>query len=447
MSKQVLLYLTITFLILCLSSTFCFSANPLLYLKDNVLAVGIYNNALTSSDMTLIVRLDVGGKTIIDEGYEIAYTIPNKDIKDWNTVKFDASDWKIGVSGIGYADGDDNTTVPSGIACVYVRYYFDVPNAKDVREMTVWVDYDDAYILWLNDVEIGRSDNVKNVEPKGVPKWNQVLGISDHESTDTPAGKPNATRWTKAVGPAGGQIMKHTVEYDFGGEQQKNVGAKPTGAGGQSASGAPLFLRNNVLAAVNFNDAASSSDMTLILRLTGDGTIYVDEGSPVKYIHDPDNADVPDTWIQTKFDDKSWKSGISGVGFSDNDDNTTTPASLISIYTRYKFDAPNANKIKELVLLADYDDAYIAWLNGVRIASAGIGAISGDPPAWDASKVASTVTNHEASVLPAGKPNAARWNSGTVVKTVVDFRYAGSDALPVEPKGKLANTWGRIKNQ
>ncbi len=447
MLKSGTLCFIISLLILGLCSAICFSANPLLYLKDNVLAVGIYNNATTSSDLTLIVRVDVGGKTIIDEGYEIVYTIPNKDIKDWNTVKFDASDWKIGISGIGYADNDDNTVTPSGITCVYVRYYFDAPNAKDVREMTFWVDYDDACILWLNDVEVGRSDNVKNVEPKGVPKWNQVLGISDHESTNTPAGKPNPERWTKPVGPGHNQIMKFTVEYDFGGEQQKNVGARPTGTGGQSASGAPLFLRNNVLAAVNFNDAASSSDMTLILRLTGDGTVYIDEGSQVKYIHDPDNADVPDTWIQTKYDDKSWKSGISGVGFSDNDDNTTTPSSLISIYTRYKFDAPNADKIKELVLLADYDDAYIAWLNGVRIAFGGIGAISGDPPPWDASKIAGTVTNHEASGTPAGKPNAARWNSGTVVKTIVDFRYAGNNALPVELKGKLASTWGNIKSQ
>ena len=443
MLKQIFFYLTTAFLVICIASASYSAEKPLLYVKDNVLAVGIYNNALTSSDMTLIIRADVGKNTIFDEGYEIAYTIPKSDIKDWNTVKFDASGWKTGVSGIGYSDGDDNTTVPSGIACVYVRYYFDVPNAKDVREITFWVDYDDAYILWLNDVEVGRSDNVKNIAPKGVPNWNQVLGIVDHESTDTAAGKPNAARWTKAEGPGAGQIMKHTAEYDLGGDQQKNVGAKPTGAGGEGS--ARIFLKNNVLAAVCYNDAASSSDMTLVLRLAGDGTVYVDEGYPVKYITDPDNADVPDTWIQTKFDDNAWKDGVSGVGFSDNDDNTTTPASLISIFTRYKFDALNADKIKELVLSADYDDAYIAWLNGVRIAEAGVGGLEGDPPAWNATQVAGKVPNHEASDLAVGKPNAARWNNGTVVKTTVGFKYGGSSANPVSPSGKLANTWGNIK--
>lgn len=205
-----------------------------------------------------------------------------------------------------------------------------------------------------------------------------------------------------------------------------------------------LYSKGNVLAAFNFNDASSSSDMTLALRLSGDETIYIDEGASVKYIYDPDNSSVPNDWIQTNFNDKDWKDGFSSVGFADNDDNTTTPVSLISIFTRYKFDAPNADKIKELVLLADYDDAYVAWLNGVRIASSP-GAPAGDPPPWDATKVAGTVTNHESSDLAAGKPNAARWNNALIQKTVVSFKYGGNSANPVNQSGKLTSTWGNIK--
>jgi len=214
-------------LVICFISASYSAEKPLLYVKNNVLAAGIYNNALTSSDMTLIVRADVGGKTIFDEGYEITYIIPDKDIKDWTTSKFNASDWQKGTSGIGYSDNDDNTVTPAGITCVYVRYYFDVSNAKDAKEITFWVDYDDAYILWLNGVEVGRSDNINVKVPAGtIPSWNQVLGIVDHESTDTAAGKPNATRWTKAVGPGAGQIMKHVAEYDFGGNSAQPVESK-----------------------------------------------------------------------------------------------------------------------------------------------------------------------------------------------------------------------------
>jgi hypothetical protein len=227
MLKQLFLYLIATFLVICIASASYSAEKPLLYVNNNVLAVGIYNNAITSSDMTLIVRADVGGKTIFDEGYEISYIIPDSDIKDWTTIGFNASNWQKGTSGIGYADGDDNTTVPAGITCVYVRYYFDVPNAKDSKEITFWVDYDDAYILWLNGVEVGRSDNINTKVAAGtIPSWNQVLGITDHESTDTAAGKPNAARWAKAVGAAASQIMKHTPQYDFGGNLPQPVESK-----------------------------------------------------------------------------------------------------------------------------------------------------------------------------------------------------------------------------
>lgn len=186
------------------------------------------------------------------------------------------------------------------------------------------------------------------------------------------------------------------------------------------------------------------SDMTLIMRLMGDDEIYVDEGSDVKYIHDPDNADVEGSWIEIDFDDSGWADGISGVGFSDGDDNTVTRSGLISIWTRYHFDAPNAAKIKELVLLADYDDQYVAWLNDVELAFSG-GAPVGSPPAWDAAR--GGVSNHGASELPAGKPNEARWNHGKIQKTIVTFRYAGSSALGVDARNKLPITWGRIKEQ
>jgi hypothetical protein len=417
---------------------------PKLYTKDNVLAAGIYNNAATSSDLSLIIRADVGGETIFDEGYEIGYIIPKKDIKGWNEVGFDASDWLLGRSGIGYADSDDNTTVPAGTQSVYTRYYFDVPNAKSAKEINFFVDYDDAFILWLNGVEVARSQNIENVAPGKVPGWNEPIGkIVDHGSSELAAGRPNAARWDIAEGWGQNQIAKPVVECDFGGDAQKGVGAKPTGEGTGGGTKAPLFLRDNILAAANFNDGTSSTDMTLIIRLSGDDTIYIDEGSTVKYLHDPDNSNVPKEWVQTNYNDKDWKDGVSGVGFSDPDDNTVTPAGLMSIWTRYHFDVPNADKIKELVLLADYDDGYIAWLNGVNIASAA--APPGDPPAWDATKQAGVISNHASSELAAGKPNKARWTNSAIQKTVVVFKYAGSSANPVSPAGKLTSTWGKIK--
>ena len=50
-----------------------------------------------------------------------------------------------------------------------------------------------------------------------------------------------------------------------------------------------FYKKDNVLIGINFNDGPGSSDMTLIMRLSGDNDIYVDEGNDVKYIHSPDN--------------------------------------------------------------------------------------------------------------------------------------------------------------
>lgn len=206
---------------------------------------------------------------------------------------------------------------------------------------------------------------------------------------------------------------------------------------------APLYKKDNALVGANFNDGPGSSDMTLVMQLSGDGEIYVDEGHEVKFIHDPDNEKV-EGWTEIEFDDSKWEDGISGVGFSDNDDNTVTPAGRISIWTRYYFEAPNASKIKELLLLADYDDQFAAWLNGVKIAASS-GAPGGDPPAWNASQ--GGVPNHGSSELAAGKPNKARWNHGGLQKTVVDFKFEGNSPLAVEAMNKLAVTWGNLKGQ
>lgn len=205
----------------------------------------------------------------------------------------------------------------------------------------------------------------------------------------------------------------------------------------------PLYREDNVLVGANFNDGPGSSDMTLIMRLSGDKEIYVDEGSDVKYIHNPDNEDI-EGWTEIEFDDSEWEDGISGVGFSDGDDNTVTPAGLISIWTRYHFDASNASNVKELVLLADYDDQYVAFLNGVKIAASS-GAPQDDPPAWNASQ--GGLNNHGSSELAAGEPNDSRWNHAGIGETIVDFEFAGQSAFAVKAKKKLSVIWGSLKKQ
>jgi hypothetical protein len=440
MPKQNVILLLVLLSLVWMVSAIDAADKPELYLKSNVLAAGNYNEGTSSSDISLIIRLEAGEEILVDEGATVRYTVPQKDIKDWIEPEFDDSSWEVGISGVGYGDNDDNTRVRGGAASVYTRYYFDAPNAGKIDELSFLVDYDDAYALWLNGVEIARSGNLAALSPEGeVPDWDVSAArgtMGGHGASELQAGQPNEARWKQ------GNLGMHFVAVNFGGQEPEGVQAKPPEQG--KPAGAPIYTKDNILAGANFNDGPGSSDMTLIMRLMGDDEIYVDEGSEVKYIHSPDNADVDDSWIEVKFDDSDWADGISGVGFSDGDDNTTTPGGLISIWTRYHFDAPNASKIKELILLADYDDGYVAWLNGVPIAFGG-GAPPGNPPAWDATQ--GGTSNNGASELPAGEPNEARWKHSDIQRTVVRFRYGGTSALGVDARSKLPITWGNIKKQ
>jgi hypothetical protein len=218
MLRQIIIrFLVISFSVWIISATDALD-NPKIYSKDNVLAAGDYNNQPASSDLTLIIKIVAGGKTVMDEGSDLVYILPQNDIKGWNELNFDDSGWTVGKSSVGYSDNDDNTTIQGPIPSIYTRYRFDIPNANSVKELELLLDYDDAYILWLNGVEIARTPVLNNIAPGGVPGWNETMNkITDHEATILPAGKPNADRWKKPVGWAHNQLGQHVIQVDFGG--------------------------------------------------------------------------------------------------------------------------------------------------------------------------------------------------------------------------------------
>ena len=196
-----------------------------------------------------------------------------------------------------------------------------------------------------------------------------------------------------------------------------------------------LFSGENVLAGANHNSNLGSSDMTLIMKLEGDGETFVDEGHEVKYII-PDK-DIKD-WFKPEFKDSKWEDGISGVGYGDTDDNTVTRGSIWSVYTRYRFKVKDAFRVKKLMFFVDYDDGYVAWLNGVEIWRSGGMAGKGDPPKWNVGS-----GGHGSSEQPKGKPNKNRWGHPKIESIEVQFTAKRGQA--VEPIDKLATMWGKMK--
>lgn len=97
-------------------------------------------------------------------------------------------------------------------------------------------------------------------------------------------------------------------------------------------------------------------------------------------------SEPPPQWKNLDFDDQSWESGPSGFGYGDDDDATIVP-SVPSVYLRKIFSVENVGDISEAVLHVDYDDAFVAYLNGTEIARANIGVVN-VPPTYNESATA-----------------------------------------------------------
>jgi hypothetical protein len=106
-------------------------------------------------------------------------------------------------------------------------------------------------------------------------------------------------------------------------------------------------------------------------------------------------------WTQVAFDDTAWLSGASGFGYGPDctSQTGTTLSDMLntyrSLYIRKPFQVDTPSRVLSLSLTVDYDDAWVAYLNGVEVArSAGAGGTAGTPLAFDADI---TTTNRECS--------------------------------------------------
>lgn len=123
-------------------------------------------------------------ETVIKTGDNCKYYVPSSDIgSDWKKKDFFDGSWTTAISGVGFGDDDDNTTISKGITSVYIRYSFNIKDILKISSLVLDIDYDDGFIAYLNGTEIAR-DNVNNPV-----SWNMKLnGL--HEANMYDGGKP-----------------------------------------------------------------------------------------------------------------------------------------------------------------------------------------------------------------------------------------------------------------
>lgn len=104
----------------------------------------------------------------------------------WRETTFDDSSWQQGIAGIGYGDDDDSTLI-APTASLYMRKDFFVADTSKVSVALFLIDYDDAFVAYLNDVEIARS----NIGVYGDHPAYSDLAYQDHEALSYQGGGPD----------------------------------------------------------------------------------------------------------------------------------------------------------------------------------------------------------------------------------------------------------------
>lgn len=154
---------------------------------------------------------------------------------------------------------------------------------------------------------------------------------------------------------------------------------------------------------------------------------FIDHWETIVYNHDEwkyfiATEEPPGDWMMVDFDDESWLSGEGGFGYGDGDDNTYIQ-DLSTIYLRKEFKLIDTSSLAFLILHTDFDDAFVAYLNGKEIGRNNIGT-PGTPPAFDV--LADEV--HEADLYD-GDPPESLFLRGDLLKSLIK---QGTNTLAIQ---------------
>jgi hypothetical protein len=176
-------------------------------------------------------------------------------------------------------------------------------------------------------------------------------------------------------------------------------------------------------------------DSTMLLLASGEDKRYVvdhweqilGDGSLCRYI--TPNSQVDDDWLSLDFDDASWQMGPLSIGYGDNDDNTVT-SNVTSVFIRRQFEIDSFENVKYLAFHIDYDDGFIAYINGVEIArSPNMSNVIGNYN--DLAEI-----DNEAVIYSGGEPGAYLFNHEFLTQNL----FEGNNILSIQVHNSSANS-------
>jgi len=155
----------------------------------------------------------------------------------------------------------------------------------------------------------------------------------------------------------------------------------------------------------------------ITLWVPSEGGYIVSPGESWRFFRGTGPASaLADAWRKVDFDDSSWSIGLSGFGYGDGDDATLLDdmqGHCLTVYIRKDFTLGTFDEAAGVELTIDYDDGFIAYLNGREVARRSM-------PAGEVT-YATPATSHEA-----GTPETI------LLGKAGDLLHSGRNVLAIE---------------
>lgn len=367
---------------------------------------------------------------------------------DWTGIDpaFDDSEWTPSTSG-----GPNGIGAPispggkyAGFASInaaamvgatntsFLRIPFALPSAGTIAGLTLKMRFDDAFIAYLNGVEVAR----QNIASPGYPAWDVPASSFGSDATavftsfDISAHRTALRSGTNILAVRGfdrPQVGSFPVTQDFVVQATLDaeiVNVPPTANDDAATTATDTPAVINVLANDLPGDDPIDPTTVEVVQPPAFGTHAIDPSTgAIAYTPDDefrgadtftyrvrDTADIPTpdgpmttlvvvsttaahrrlvptaaqaaTWTGSgTFDDSTWLVGAGGVGYDTDvavDYEPYIQNGLVtmqnvngSVYARYPFTLIDPTKVVGLRLQMRYEDGFVAWINGVEVARAG----------------------------------------------------------------------------
>ncbi len=380
--------------------------------------------------LNLSLRLTPAQTTLIATGSVWKYLDDGSDQGTaWRGVALDDSGWTNGVAPLGYGGVGEITTINGGpetnrFITTYFRRSFNVATPSAYTNLVVRLDRDDGGIVYLNGVEIFRSNMpggpsdfttwassivsgaqesefyATNLSPAKLVAGPNLIAVEIHQVNNTSsdavfdlallANVPPAPPQVGITSPTNGASFTPPAAFDLEASASDFDGtvAKVEFYQGNSKAGEagaePFHLVVSNLQAGNYRFRAVATDDSGATGTSAPVNItvvsppfvatLVSTGSVWKYLDD--GSDQGSAWKEVLFDDSSWKSGPAILGYGNAVKGRPEAtlinggpigARFITTYFRNQFYVGNSSAYTNLAFGVLRDDGVVAYLNGAEI--------------------------------------------------------------------------------